>query len=78
MVFLILDSADAFFILPLLPAERRFFVVQFNSKYYVFLVLAQGAKLRPLVWGRFISLAWRLTQCSVQAECASRSSWRTR
>ena len=60
--YFILDFSDAFFIVPLHPRERRHFVVKFRGKYYVFLVLPQGASASPLSWGRVAALAGRLTQ----------------
>jgi hypothetical protein len=59
---MVADFSDAFFILPLRPAERRFFVVQFRGSYYVFLRSTQGSRSAPLTWARLAALVARLTQ----------------
>eukprot|EP00972_Heterocapsa_arctica_P050444 7416182-Heterocapsa_arctica.AAC.1 len=47
--WLVLDFADAFWHVPLLPSERRFFVACFRGKYLVFMRVAQGSRGAPLV-----------------------------
>ena len=59
---MILDFAEAFFVVPLHPAERRYFVIRFLGRYLVFKVQAQGAGASPLCWGRVAALLGRLTQ----------------
>ena len=58
---LIADFKDAFFIVPNKKLERKFFVVLFRGKYYVFLRTAQGSKGAPLTWARVAALITRLT-----------------
>jgi len=60
--WLILDFVSAFFLVPLHPSERRYYVIKFRNKYYVFLVTVQGGRSSPLVWGRVAALVGRLTQ----------------
>ena len=60
--FMVLDFSNAFFIVPLRREERKYFVIQFRSKFYVFKVMAQGASASPLCWGRVAALIARLTQ----------------
>jgi len=58
----VLDFADAFWLLPLAPEERRWFVSKFRGKYYVFMRAAQGSRNAPLAWGRLAAFMGRLTQ----------------
>ena len=60
--FLIADFRDAFFILPNLPSERRFFAVAFNGRILVFRKTTQGSRGAPLTWSRLAALITRLTQ----------------
>ena len=59
---LVLDFVDAFWNVPLLAAERRFFVGKLRSRYFVFLRAAQGSRNGPLAWAGVVSLAIRLVQ----------------
>jgi len=59
---LVLDFADAFWLLPMAPQERRFFTSQHRGNFYVFLRNAQGSRNAPLGWGRLAALVSRLTQ----------------
>ena len=52
----VLDFKDAFKMVPLLPAERRFCGFSFGGEFYIPVRLPFGAKASPLVWGRFA--AW--------------------
>ena len=52
MGYLLLDYQSAFFIIPLLPLERGWFVIKFKGKYYIF----------PTIWARVSGLMGRLTQ----------------
>ena len=60
--WLVIDISDAFWLIPLLPSERKFFVFKFRGKYYVYLYTAQGSRGAPLTWGRVGALLCRLTQ----------------
>ena len=44
----VLDFADAFWLLPLVPEERRWFTGKLRGKYFVFLRNAQGSRNAPL------------------------------
>ena len=57
-----LDFADAFWLLPLAPDERRWFTSKLRGKYHTFLRNAQGSRNAPLGWERVAALLARLTQ----------------
>ena len=59
---LVLDFVDAFWNVPLMASERRFFVGKLRSRYFVFLRAAQGSRNGPLAWAGVVSLAIRLVQ----------------
>ena len=59
---LVLDFTDAYWNIPLAPAERRFFVGSLRGRYYVFLRAAQGSRNGPLAWAGVVSLVQRLVQ----------------
>ena len=59
---LVLDFCDAFWNVPLLPSERRYFASKFRGKIYVFLRAAQGSRNGPLSWASVISVVQRLCQ----------------
>ena len=58
----ICDFADAFWLLPLSPDERMYFVAELRKHFFVFLRCAQGSRNAPLGWGRVAALLARLTQ----------------
>ena len=60
--FLIADVVDAFWLIPLHPSERRFFVSNYKSKYVVFLRTAQGSRGAPLTWASIAALLARCVQ----------------
>ena len=60
--WLVLDYSDAFFIVPSAKGERRYSVIKFRHRYYVFLVMVQGGRASPLIWARLAALNTRLTQ----------------
>ena len=57
-----LDIADAFWLFPLAPEERKWFTRKLRGKYYVFLRNAEGSRNAPLGWERVAALLARLTQ----------------
>ena len=63
--YFIADYRDAFMIVPNNPRERRWFVIFFRGRYYVFLVTVQGSRIAPLTFARVIALVTRLTQGTV-------------
>ena len=66
--WLVLDFADAFWMIPLLERERRFFVAKFRGRYLVFLRVAQGSRGAPLIWCRVAALVMRLTASTFLAD----------
>ena len=61
---LIADVSDAFWLVPLEPRERRFFVAKFWGKFSVFLRTAQGSRTALLTFCTIMSLATRLAICA--------------
>ena len=59
---LVLDFADAFYIVPLRHSQRRYYCTAFRGKIIVFLTTAQGSVNAPLTWGRLAALIGRITQ----------------
>ena len=47
---LVLDFVDAFWNVPLMASERRFFVGKLRSRYFAFIRAAQGSRRGPLAW----------------------------
>ena len=68
---LVLDFVDAFWNVPLMASERRFFVGKLRSRYFVFLRAVQGSHNGPLAC---VSLAIRLVQACLWegGECPAR------
>ena len=64
--FFVLDYTDAYWQVPLDPAEREYFCCQISvegkTKYIVFLRMVQGCRSAPLCWARLAALLMRLTQ----------------
>ena len=60
--FFVTDFKDAFFQIPLAAAERHFFVVCHQGKYFIALKTVQGSRQAPLTWARLVALVTRLTQ----------------
>ena len=58
----IADVVDAFWLVPLHPRERKYFVGQVAGRFFVYLRAAQGSRNGPLSWAAVISLAMRLLQ----------------
>jgi len=59
---MVLDFADAFWLLPLAPEERRWFTSKIRGNFFVFLRNAQGSRNAPLGWGRLAALLGRAIQ----------------
>jgi hypothetical protein len=68
----VLDFTDAFWQIPLLPAEYRFYCAMAQLKgvrhYIAFLRAAQGSTNGPTLWCRVIALVARLTQSLFSSE----------
>jgi len=62
----VLDFTDAFWQIPLLPAEYRFYCAMAQlggvRTYFAFLRAAQGSTNGPTLWARVMALVCRLTQ----------------
>jgi len=58
--WLVLDIADAFHNIPMLPAERRFTCGKVGETFIVFEVLCMGGKSSPNIWGRFAAAIGRI------------------
>ena len=63
--FLVLDFVDAFFRVPLNPAERHFYVVQYAGRFLQWNRVAQGSTNGPQAFGRLAALVGRLTQSAM-------------
>ena len=59
---LIIDIVDAFWLIPLRQAERKYFCAKLHGQYYAFLRTAQGSRGAPLTFAALIALAARLIQ----------------
>ena len=57
--WLVLDIADAFHNIPMLPAQRRFTCGKVGETFIVFEVLCMGGKSSPNIWGRFAAAIGR-------------------
>ena len=58
----VLDVADAFYMDPLLPAERKYFVAHFAGEFYTWQRIAQGSLNGPGVCGRLSAVTGRMAQ----------------
>ena len=58
----VLDFRDAFYMLPLLPSERRYFTAYHAGRWYVWGRVAQGSLNGPNAFGRLSALTGRMTQ----------------
>lgn len=60
--WMVLDFVDAFWLIPLLTVEQRFYVARYRGQYLVFLRVVQGSRNGPQVWGRIAALTGRMSQ----------------
>ena len=63
--FLVIDFSDAFYNIPLLPAERCFHVISFRGRWYCLLRVVMSSRNGPQLWGRTAAMAGRLAQSTV-------------
>lgn len=56
------DISDAFWLIPLHPEERKYFVAKLHGKYFVFQRTAQGPRSAPLTWAAIAAVVARLAQ----------------
>ena len=66
--YFILDFEDAFWQIPMMHCEQRFFTTYLGGKYYVLKRAAQGSRAGPLLWARLIALVMRLTQGALHTD----------
>ena len=59
---MVLDFADAFYMLPLLPREKKYFVAHFQGEFYLWDRIAQGSLNGPNAFGRLSALTARMSQ----------------
>ena len=60
--FVVLDFADAFYMLPLRGDERSYFTAQYRGEFFVWMRIAQGSINGPTAFGRLSALTARMTQ----------------
>ena len=65
VTFLVADVVDAFWLVPLNIAERKFFCAKLRGKFYCFHRTAQGSRAAPLTFAAVIALASRWVQSIV-------------
>ena len=74
MDWMVLDFSDAFWQVPLDPAERRYFcarvIINGVAKFVVFLRTVQGSRSAPLSWARVAAILMRMTQSIVGSSSA--------
>ena len=57
-----LDFADAFYMLPLVDCEKRYYVAYYDGFFYCWDRIAQGSLNGPTAFGRLSALTSRMTQ----------------
>eukprot|EP00435_Cladocopium_sp_Y103_P060722 s646_g22.t1 len=65
VTFLVADVVDAFWLIPLNKAERKYFCARLRGKFYCFHRTAQGSRAAPLTFAAIIALASRWVQSIV-------------
>ena len=73
---LVADVTDAFWLIPLSPEERRFFVAWFEGRYLVFQRTAQGSRGAPLTFCTVMAVVARLLQSLLLRDHLARRSHR--
>ena len=67
----VLDFSDAFWQIPLSPAEQKHLcakgLIKGQRKCIAFQQAAQGSTAAPTLWGRLVALVMRLTQSLFEA-----------
>ena len=63
----VLDFKDAFYMLPLLSHERRYFTAYHRGRRYVWSTVAQGSLNGPNASGRLSALTGRMTQAMIES-----------
>ena len=62
IIMMVLDFANAFFLVPLKKEDHKYFVAAFRGSFHTWLRVAQGSKNGPQTFGRASALATRMTQ----------------
>ena len=75
VVQFVADVVDAFWLVPLAPCERRFFVAKFRGRYLVFCRTAQGSRTAPLTFAALMATAARLMQSVLLRNHLSEDIW---
>ena len=52
LVYFVCDISDAFYKVPLLAAEQKYFVLCFDDEYYIWQRVGQGSLNGPTLFGR--------------------------
>ena len=73
--YFVCDFQDAFYKIPLLPDERRYFAVLYKGKIYIWLRVGQGSLNGPTLFGRLSALAGQFSQ-SLFSPMYSRARYR--
>ena len=61
--FLVIDFSDAFWQIPIMSLEKKFFTTKVGDRYFVLQRAAQGSRAGPLLWARLAAMIMRMTQC---------------
>ena len=72
---MVADITDAFWLIPLHPAERRFFVAKFRGQYLIFRRTAQGSRTAPLTFASIMALATRFLQSLLLRNHLAETVW---
>ena len=62
MTFLVCDFVDAFFKMPLLPIERKYFATSLGEDIFIWARVGQGSLNGPTVFGRLSAMVGRFSQ----------------
>lgn len=72
---LVADITDAFWLIPLHPVERRFFVASLHNKFLILKRTAQGSRTAPLTFAAVMALATRLLQSLLTRDHLEEKIW---
>ena len=67
----VIDAEEAFWMNPLHPMERKYFVGIFKGKYLIYLRTAQGSRGAPVTWAAVFGLICRCVQSMFFTPCGS-------
>ena len=72
---MVADITDAFWLIPLHPVERKFFVAKFKGQYLIFRRTAQGSRTAPLTFASIMAMATRFLQSLLLRNHLRESVW---